>query len=97
MVNNELFPEQSRKLIERSDVTVREANKPLSVVPVNVHINILQCIVFVPLKIIIWALNVVRWASGSSAPVKTILGVMKLTGMTTSIIACENGLGRALR
>ena len=32
----------------------------------------------------------------SSIPVKTILGIMKLAGITTSIIACENGLGRAL-
>ena len=67
-----------------------------SVVPVNVPINILQCITFVPLEIIIWALNAVRWTSGSFAPVKTILGVMNLAGMTSSIISSENGLGRAL-
>jgi len=29
LVNNELFPEQSTKLIERGDVTIWEANKPL--------------------------------------------------------------------
>ena len=66
------------------------------VVLVKIHMNILQCIAFVPPKIIIWALNVVRWLSRSSTPVKTILGVMKLAGMTVSIIACENGLGWAL-
>jgi len=29
LVENELFPEQSRKLIERGYVAIREANKPL--------------------------------------------------------------------
>jgi len=38
----------------------------------------------------------VRWASGSSVPVKLILGVMKFVGMTTSMISCENGMGRTL-
>jgi len=29
LVNNELFPEKSRKLVERCDMVVWEANKPL--------------------------------------------------------------------
>jgi len=62
----------------------------------NMHINILQCIASVPPEIIIWPLNAVRWASGSSETVKKILGIMKLAGMITSIIACENGQGQAL-
>ena len=36
------------------------------------------------------------WASGYSTPMKAIFGPMKLDGITMSMIACENGMGRAL-
>ena len=58
--------------------------------------NILQCMASVPPEIIICVLDAVRWASGSSVPVKTIFGVMKLVSKITSMIACKTGMGRAL-
>ena len=50
----------------------------------------------VPSEIIIWVWKAVIWAYGSSTPVKAIFGPMKLAGITVSMIACENGMGRAL-
>ena len=67
-----------------------------SIVPVNVPMNNLQCMASIPPRMIIRALNAMRWASGSSVPIKKILGIMKLVGTMTSMIACENGMGRAL-
>ena len=67
-----------------------------NVVPANVPMNNLQCMAFVPPKIIIWVRKVVMRASGSSIPVKVILGVMKFVGITTSMIVWENDMGWAL-
>jgi len=50
----------------------------------------------VPPEIIIWVWKAVMWASGSSTLVKAIFGPMKLAGIIVSMIACENGMGRAL-
>ena len=65
-------------------------------VPENVLINSLQCITSVPPEIIIWVWKVVMWASGSSIPMKVIFGIMKLVGITVSMIAWEKGMVRAL-
>ena len=67
-----------------------------NVVPANVTMNNLQCMANVPPEIIIWVWKAVMWASGSSIPVKVILGVMKVVDITTFMIAWENGMGRAL-
>jgi len=67
-----------------------------NVVLANVRMNSLQCMASIPLEIIIWVWKVVMWASGSSIPVKVILGVMKFVGITTLMIAWENDMGRAL-
>ena len=67
-----------------------------NVVPENVPINSLLCMTSVPHEIIIWVWKVVMWASGSSTPVKVIFVPMKLAGITESMIAWENGMGRAL-
>ena len=40
--------------------------------------------------------NAVRWASGSSTPVKVTFGPRDVIGNIVSMIACENGMGRAL-
>jgi len=45
-------------------------------VSVSIPMNILQCMALVPPEMIIWALNAVRWLSGSSRPVKVILCVV---------------------
>ena len=42
--------------------------------PVSVPMNILQCLASVPPEMIIWALNAIRWLSGSSTPVKVVWG-----------------------
>ena len=40
--------------------------------------------------------NVVRWASGSSIPVKETFGPRDVVGRAAFTIARENGIGRAL-
>jgi len=39
----------------------RRPTNHYSIVPMKVPMNFLQCVTFVPLEIIIWALNAVRW------------------------------------
>ena len=67
-----------------------------NVVPENVPINSLLCMASVPLEIIIWVWKAVMWASRSSTPVKVIFGIMKLAGITMSMISWKKGMGRAL-
>ena len=67
-----------------------------SAVPVSVLINILQCIASEPPVSIICVWKVVRWPFGSSTPVKVALGPTNVAGITASMIACENGIGKAL-
>jgi len=76
LVDIELFPEQLKKLVKEGDVAIRKPTKPLEGCTCECTYEHLAWITFVPPKIIIWALNVVRWFSGSSTPVKTILGMM---------------------
>ena len=45
---------------------------------------------------IIWVWNAVRWASGSSTLVKETFWPKDIVGNMTFMIACENGIGRAL-
>ena len=75
------------------------SRRPLNhcrVIHVNLPLNILQWITFVPQEMIIWPLNAVRCFSRSFTLVKTILGIMYCGGTSASMIAYENGLGRAL-
>ena len=82
-----------------SNEVMCQSGRPMnqsSGVPANVPMNSLQCMASVPPEIIIWVCKAVMWASGSSVPVKVILDVMKFVGITTFVIASENGMGRAL-
>ena len=44
--------------------------------------------------ICVW--KAVRWASGSSVPVKVTLGPTSVAGITVSMISYENGIGNSL-
>ena len=65
--------------------------------PDSVLISILQYTTPDPLVSIIWVWNAVRWASGSSTPVKETFGPRDVVGNAVFMIARENGMGRALR
>ena len=95
-VDYELFHEQCGELIQRSDVFIGETDEATNVVHVNVPMNNVQCMASVPPEIIIWVWKDMKWAFESSVPIKVIFGVMKLVGITTFMIAWENGMGRAL-
>ena len=63
---------------------------------VNVLMSILQYPASDPSVSIIWVWNTVRWASGSSTPVKETFGPRDVVGNVTFMIARENDMGRAL-
>ena len=67
-----------------------------SIMLVSVLMNILQCTASEPRVSIICVWKSVRWASGSFTPVKVALGPTNVAGITASMIACENGIGKAL-
>ena len=67
-----------------------------NVVPANVLISSLQYTASDPIVSIIWVWNIVRWASGSSTPVKVTFRPRDVVGNAISIIAWEDGMGRAL-
>ena len=58
-------------------------------VPTNVLMKNLHCTASNPP-------TPVRWASRSSTPVKVALGPTNVAGITVSMIACENGIGKSL-
>lgn len=57
-------------MLEIHYVSIRDFADHWRVVPVNIPMTILHRTMFDPLKMIIWALNVFRWLSGSSTPEK---------------------------
>ena len=59
-------------------------------------INSLQRTASEPPTNIICVWKAVRWAYGSSTPVKVALGPTNVAGITTSMIACENGIGKSV-
>ena len=67
-----------------------------NVAPANVLMSSLQYTTSDPSVSIIWVWNVVRWASGSSTPVKVTFGPRDMVGNIVSMIVCENDMGRAL-
>ena len=62
----------------------------------NVLISNLQYTASDPPVSIIWVWNAVRWAFGSSTPVKETFGPRDVVGNAVSMIACENGMRRDL-
>ena len=67
-----------------------------SVAPDSVLISILQYTTSNPPVSIIWVWNAVRWAFGSSTPVKETFEPRDIVGKAAFMIAHENGMGRAL-
>ena len=65
------------------------------VVPTSVLMNNLHRTASEPLTNIICVWKVVRWAFGSSTPVKVALGPTNVAGITASMITCENGIGKS--
>jgi len=66
------------------------------VVPAKVLMNSLHRTASEPPTSIICVWKAVRWASGSSVPVKVTLGPMSVTGIVASTISYENGVGNSL-
>ena len=82
-----------------NDVTCpsgRLMNK-FSVVPVSVLMNKLQCTALEPLVSIICVWKAVRWAFGSSTPVKLALGPTNVASITTSPTKTALGKPRVVR
>jgi len=65
------------------------------VVPTRVLMNSLHLTALEPPTSIIYVWKAVRWASGSSVPVKVTLGPISMAGITTSMISCENDIGNS--
>ena len=63
-----------------------------SAAPDSVLISILQYTTSDPPVSVIWVWNVVRWASGSSTPVKETLGPRDVVGKAAFMIAHENDM-----
>ena len=65
-------------------------------VPAKVLMNSLHCTASEPPTSIIYVWKAVRWAFGSSIPVKVTLGPTSVAGITASTISGENGVGNSL-
>ena len=66
------------------------------VVPAKVLMNSLHRVASEPPTSIICVWKVTRWASGSSIPVKVIMGPPSVAGITAFTISVENGVGNSL-
>ena len=65
-------------------------------VPTRVLMNSLHLTASEPPTSIIFVWKAMRWASGSSVPVKVTLGPTSVVGITTSTISYENDIGNSL-